>query len=588
MFEGLKVRGQVKPSNIQTLKRLYLPGYTLFNLSNMRPGSTHNSLSSLRKHLIFFIPALLLAGKAAAQSARAPQLKELSAAIRQADQYDASKQQRIDSIKQRLANARTGSLPEQFSGYKSLYEEYRLFQFDSSYHYARKLSETAQQMNDPARLMYAKIKLAFSLLSSGMYKETLDSLSAVNVSQLPDSGKAEYYALLGRYYYDLGDFDNDKYHTPVYNILGGRYLDSALALLPAKTYEAAYYRGLKELKADNKTGALRILTGILQRPSLTPHQIAVTTSTLSDLYIRKGETDSAIQLLTTAVIADIQASTKETSAAFNLASLLYKQGDVQHASLCINRAIADASFYGARQRKVQVSAILPLIEAQKLSMVESEKRKLLFYATTVTLLLLLIIGLGLIILRQVKKLKIAQKTITQAHVKELEINRQLAETNARLEDANKIKEKYIGYFFNFNAAFYDKMDKFKKSLEQKLADRKLDEIRALIAKINLRKEKEELVQHFDHAFLKLFPNFVTVFNSMFREEDQQVLEENELLNTDLRIFALIRMGIHDNEKIAHILQYSVNTITTYKTRIKNRSIVPNEEFEKRVMEIKAV
>ncbi|HEY0609586.1 MAG TPA: DUF6377 domain-containing protein [Chitinophaga sp.] len=554
----------------------------------MRPGSTNNSLSRLRKQFIFFIPFLLLMGNADAQSRRALQLQELSTAIQQADQYDAHRQQRIDSIKRLLATVRPDDLSGQFGLYKSLYEEYRLFQFDSSYHYARKLREAALQMNDPARMAYARIKLGFSLLSSGMYKETLDSLSAVNVQQLPDSGKAEYYALLGRYYYDLGDFDNDKYHTPVYNILGGRYIDSALVLLPANTYEAAYYHGLKELKANNKAGALRILTGILERPSLTPHQVAVTTSTLSDLYIRNGQTDSAIQLLITAAIADIQASTKETSAAFNLASLLYKEGDVKHASLCINRAIADASFYGARQRKVQVSAILPLIEAQKLSMVESEKRKLLFYATTVTLLLLLIIGLGVIILRQVKKLQIAQKTITQAHIKELEINRQLAETNARLEDANKIKEKYIGYFFNFNAAFYDKMEKFKKSLEQKLADRKLDEIKSLITKINLRKEKEELVQHFDHAFLKLFPNFVTVFNSMFREEDQQVLEENELLNTDLRIFALIRMGIHDSEKIAHILQYSVNTITTYKTKIKNRSIVPNEEFEKRVMEIKAV
>lgn len=553
----------------------------------MRPGSTKNSFIPYRKFLIY-IPLLLLTCTAAGQTGRAPQLQELSAAIRDVAQFDARKQHSIDSIKQRLAQARPGDLPGQYALYKSLYEAYRLFQYDSSYHYARKLRETALQLNDTARLMYARIKLGFSLLSSGMYKETLDSLAGVNTRLLPDSGKAEYYALMGRYYYDLGDFDNDRYHTPVYNVLGGRYLDSALTLLAPSTWEAVYYRGLKELKADNKSGALRILTGLLEDPTLTPHQMAVTTSTLSDLYIRNGESAKAIRLLTTAVIADIQASTKETSAAFNLASLLYKEGDVRHASMCINQAIADASFYGARQRKVQVSAILPLIEAQKLSMVESEKRKLMFYAATVTLLLLLIIGLAVIILRQVKKLKVAQKTITRAHIKELEINRQLAETNARLEDANKIKEKYIGYFFNFNAAFYDKMEKFKKSLEQKIADRKLDEIKALIARINLRKEKEELIQHFDHAFLKLFPNFVTVFNSMFKEEDQQTLGEDELLNTDLRIFALIRMGIHDNEKIAHILQYSVNTITTYKTKIKNRSIVPNEEFEKRVMEIKAV
>ena len=85
-----------------------------------------------------------------------------------------------------------------------------------------------------------------------------------------------------------------------------------------------------------------------------------------------------------------------------------------------------------------------------------------------------------------------------------------------------------------------------------------------------------------------FPNFITEFNTLFTGENQVILKEDELLNTDLRIFALIRMGIHDNEKIARILQYSVNTINTYKTKVKNRSIVSNEEFEKRIMEIKSV
>ena len=549
----------------------------------MLPNSTCRCFSAILFYLLLLIPY-----HGSGQDGQAQQLVQLSKAINKVPVYDAQRQHRIDSLKKILVQVSPADFSKQFDVYTLLYEEYRLFQYDSSYHYARKLGETALLLKDNGRIMYARIKLAFSLLSSGMYKEAYDSLAGIHTQWLPDSSKAEYYALLGRYYYDLGDFDNDQYHTPIYNVQGSRYMDSALALLPANTYQASYYRGLKELKAGNKERASEMLTQLLNDPALTQHQVAVTTSTLSDLYIRNGETDKAIQLLATAVIADIQSSTKETSAAFNLASLLYKKGDVKNASLCINQAVADAEFYGARQRKVQVSTILPFIEAQKLNMVESQKRKLLFYAATVTLLLLLIIGLAVIVWQQVKKLKAAQKIITRAHVNELEINRQLAETNARLEDANKIKEKYIGYFFNFNAEFYDKIEKLKKSLEQKVADRKLDDVKTLIAKINLRKEKEELISNFDHAFLKLFPNFITVFNSMFREEDQLLLKDGELLNTDLRIFALIRMGIHDSEKIAHILQYSVNTITTYKTKIKNKSIVPNEEFEKRVMEIKAV
>jgi len=90
------------------------------------------------------------------------------------------------------------------------------------------------------------------------------------------------------------------------------------------------------------------------------------------------------------------------------------------------------------------------------------------------------------------------------------------------------------------------------------------------------------------VFLKLFPDFIQRFNDLFPEEDQIQLKDHEFLNTDLRIFALIRMGIHENEKIARILEYSVNTINTYKTRIKNKSILPNEEFEQRIMEIRTI
>ena len=97
-----------------------------------------------------------------------------------------------------------------------------------------------------------------------------------------------------------------------------------------------------------------------------------------------------------------------------------------------------------------------------------------------------------------------------------------------------------------------------------------------------------MIKHFDRAFLKLFPNFVAEFNELFREEDRIKLQDDELLNTDLRIFALARMGIHENEKIAHILQYSVNTINTYKTKIKNKSIVPNETFEEKIMQIRTI
>lgn len=524
------------------------------------------------------------AGKAQSKDSLNAALEQLNRTIQQAPLYDKAKQAEIDRIKTQLSAPAAADPVRRFAIYTELFEAYKVFKYDSTYSYAKRLQETAQQLNDPSRILFARMKLCFSLLSSGMYKETFDSLSQVQEHLLPDSSKAEYYSLMGRYYYDLSDFDKDAYYTPMYNQLGNRYIDSALALYPPDTYAYCYFKGLKELRSGNKPAAQEILQRQLESNKLTLHEIAITASTLADLYIQNGDMDHAIFLLAKAAMADVQSSTKETSAAFIIASLLNQKGDVKNAAIYVDQAITDALFYGARQRKVQVSAVLPMIEAEKLNIVEKSRTKLVWYAGTVTFLLLLVIASAVIILKQFNKLKAAQRTIVQAHNQQQETNRHLAEINEKLQEANRIKEEYIGYFFNVNAEFYDKIERLKKSIEQKLADRKTEEIRYLVSNINLKKEKDELLKNFDQAFLKLFPNFLHSFNTLFKEEDRVKLKDDELLNTDLRIFALIRMGIHDNEKIAHILQYSVNTINTYKTKIKNKSIVPNEEFERYIMQ----
>jgi hypothetical protein len=515
-------------------------------------------------------------------------LKQLDRAIEAAPKYDADKLGSIDQLKTSLAMSRKDDLPVLFNGYRQLYEAYKVFNYDSAFTYARQLQATALQLGDPARITDARLQLGFCLLSSGLFKETLDSLKKIDLKGAPDSLQAEYYSLIGRYYYDLGDFDNDSYNTPDYIRKGNTYMDSALQRKPSVSFQYSYYKGLKEIKSGRRDEALADFRQLLSRPGLSLHELAVTTSTLSDIYITTGQTDTAIILLIRAAIADIQSSTKETAAIFNLAQLLYKKGDVRNASSYIEVAIRDAIFYGARQRKVQVSAILPLIEGEKIGEMEKQKAIFVTWSIIATVLLLAVIILVITVLRQVRRLKTAQLIITEAHVKEQAINQRLVETNNKLSEANKIKEEYIGYFFNADSESFAKIEKFKKSLEQKIAYRKWEDVISLVNNTNLKKEKEELLQNFDKVFLKLFPDFIQRFNDLFREEDKMQLKDNEFLNTDLRIFALIRMGIHENEKIARILEYSVNTINTYKTRIKNKSTVPNEEFEHRIMEIRTV
>ncbi|MET0464144.1 MAG: tetratricopeptide repeat protein, partial [Chitinophagaceae bacterium] len=251
-------------------------------------------------------------------------LKELNRAIDDAPVIDVKKQTAITAIKQQLRDSRDPLL--RYNTCLQLYEEYKTFKYDSAYHYATTLRGLAAVLDDQVRIGQAKLKIGFSLVSAGLFKEAADSLNLIPVIQLPDSLKMEYYQVMGRFYYDLADFGNDSYHSPGYVRKGNAYLDSALRFFTPGSFPDRYFRGLKDIRSGDNLSALAGYRQLMEDPSLTHHEIALTASTLSDIYIQKGENDTAIILLIKAAVADIYSSTKETAAAFNLANLLYKKG----------------------------------------------------------------------------------------------------------------------------------------------------------------------------------------------------------------------------------------------------------------------
>ncbi len=508
-------------------------------------------------------------------------LQALNKAIEKKDVYVQAKLARIHALGTQLRSLRDPSPLGRFDLYNKLYHEYKVFIYDSAFHYAQKLSRIAYQFHDPSRISYGKVKTGFILVSAGMFKETFDTLKTVEVRSLPDSSKIDYYSVMARTYFDLGNYDNDPYYNPIYITRGSLYLDSALRLCQPGSYNYLYLSNYKNLMTGNTNEALKEVHLLLTTLKITDHQRAVNSHHLGTLYLAKGQTDQALEAYVTAAIADIHSATKENAAMNSAADIVYKKGDIKNAYELIKQAMEDALFYGAKQRKIQIGSILPIIAADKLTNVESQRRLWLIYSSALTVLAFLVLVFAFIIVRQVKKLKNAELLIKAT-------NHSLQETNHMLREADKIKEEYIGYYFNINSDYIDKIEEVKKAIDQKLMTKKFDEIRFIVDNINLKREREDLFVSFDKVFLKLFPDFVTIFNSYFKEEDRIILKDNQLLNTELRIFALIRMGIGDTEKIARILNYSVNTIYTYKTKIKSKSLVPNEEFEKKIMEIMTV
>lgn len=514
-----------------------------------------------------------------AQNIREGNLDQLNHNITKKEAFDKAKLKRILSLERSLKG--NTSLNGKYDIYADLYNEYKALNYDKAFYYAHIMLEAGQKLKDPVKVATGKIKLGFVLLSSGMFKETFDSLNTVAVQILPDSTKRDFYFLNARMHYDLADYDKDKYYAPLYNQKAVVYIDSAVSLCDPKSYDYQYNMGLKYLKMGENSKAAVYLNNLMDNFDLTNHQLAVTASTLSDIYIQSNDLDKAIHLLLIAAEADIKSSTKEAAAMLNLAMLLYKKGDIKNAYVFINQAMNDATYYGARQRKVQVSAILMVIAGGKVNSVEEQRRSLFIYSALLTLLAAVVILFAVIISRQLKRLKKADKII-------LETNHSLENTIHQLIEAEKIKEEYIGYYFNLISEYIAKLDKFKRSVSNRLVTKKFDDIQKLVNNINLKKERDELFLNFDKAFLTLFPNFVETFNSFFEPEHQVQLKPGELLNTELRIFALIRLGITETEKIALILEYSINTIYNYKARIKSRSIIANDEFETAILSIKTM
>lgn len=466
-----------------------------------------------------------------------------------------------------------------FEIYDKLYTEYKSFSYDSAYKYVNLVNELALETGNVDLIHYSQIRMGFTLLSSGLFKESIDLLELINPSELAKETRIEYYKIISRTYYDLADYDKVDYFADRYRKIGNQYLDSALNMMEENSSDYWASQGLRRMKAEDYEGAADAFNFLLSKYKISDHEYAIATSSLGYIYSILGRKEESIDMLIKAATADIKTSTRETVALRNLAVHLFQSGDIGRAYKYINVALEDATFYNARHRKIEISAILPIIEGEWLGIVQRQKEQLVRYVLVVTILSILSIFFFVIIYIQLKKSKQVKKILQ-------ETNENLQLINHNLMESNAIKEEYIAYFFNANSEFIDKIEAFRKNVYRKISSRQYADVLEITKNSDLKKEREELFINFDKIFMKLFPHFVEEFNSFFKEEDKIVLNNDELLNPELRIFALMRLGISDNEKIARFLNYSVNTIYTYKTKIKNKVQGQKEVFEEKIMNIK--
>ena len=527
-------------------------------------------------------------------------LKELDDCIEKRTSFEEIKKQRIQNLAVSFYN-RNISVNNQYRLSTALFNEYRSYKYDSAYSFAGRMLQYANVLKDPNHIAESKMNLAFSCVSAGLYKEASEISNSIDSTQLQLNCKADLYSFLSTLNIDMADFVTEPYHSR-YRENSLHYCKNSIALFRKDSPEGIM-ANIRESQLENNYPKAIIVSEqylLAKHPSL--HNFAIVASTLGFFYQTQGDTTKAIIYFAAAATADIKMATKETSAIRQLAELLYVQGDIQRAYSYAILALDDANFYNARQRKIEVGRVLPIIEAGRFEIIKQQKDKLLIYSGIISILFILFMVSTLIILKQKKRLNSARLMILKQNTDLLESNEQLTEIqkkirkqnvdlvhiNERLKEVHKIKDEYIGYFFSTNSAYLDKTEDFRKMVVRKIKNRQFDELIQLTAVTDLRKEREDMFDLFDQIFMKLFPDFVIRYNELFSLEDRVYIKQDGMLTPEIRIFALIRLGITESERIAKFLDFSLSTVKNYKTKAKNRSFIQNELFEHKIMEIESV
>lgn len=507
-------------------------------------------------------------------------LQELEHTLEMKELYIKKKHKKIAALQKNIDKYRLQRQQDSlFETNLRLSEEYQSFKYDSAYMYLERAKINALEINDSSGLSRVKIKEGFILLSSGLFKEALDTLNSIEFADLSYVDKFRYNFIKARSYYDLADYTKDPRFSMDYIRKGNEYIAEALHYTDPNSSFYWATESLKRMKHQDWKGAKFAFTYWINNYDLTPEFYGVATSSLGYIYSETGFPDQAIKFLALAAIADVKNATMENVALRNLANELYKNGKLEKANEFIRIAMEDATFYNARHRKLEISSILPIIEGAQLVKIEKQNDTLEFIATLLGLLTIVVLIFIGIIFKQLKNRTQSRKALTAS-------NNSLMELNASLQESDAVKQEYIRYFLNATSELIKKIDKIQNSTTQRLLAKKPEDVLKNLKKYSVKKERQALLKEFDEVFIKLFPNFKREFKELFPEKQQKGVKKGDLLNTELRVFALYRLGIQDSNQIAEFLNLSVATIYTYKTRAKTRSNF-KDNFEEKVLEIKA-
>ncbi len=531
-------------------------------------------------------------------------LKELDIAISKNEIYLKKKVERVDSLKRQVE--KQDSLDKKYHIYAQLFEEYASFQTDSALVYALKKADIAEKQNNLTQKDEASLNVAGIFIITGMYKEASEILSKLSKQNLDYDHSGYYYHLQHTLYGSMADYTILKSDKEHYLEVSDLYRDSLLLTTTSDPITHTMVLADRFVYKGNYKEALDSLLKIYPTQTTENRLMGYLAYAIADIYHKMGNTQKEKYFLTLSAISDIKSSVKENISLRKLAILLFEEGQTKRAYTYMRLSLDDATFCNARQRTLQISEVLPIIETAYQIEVEKQKKEITIVLIAISILSLILIILIVCIRWQMKKTSTTKKELSRTNsqlsilnIELRDLNDKLSNSNSQLQDTNDklfitnqelkksdfVKEVYLGKFIDMCSVYIDKLDSYRKGLNKIAMNEKVEDLyKALKSSQFIEEELKDFYINFDDTFLRIFPTFIDEFNLLFSEHDKWEPKAGELLTTELRIFALIRLGINDSSKIASFLRYSITTIYTYRSKLRSKSLY-KDDFEERIMKI---
>lgn len=530
-----------------------------------------------------------------------PTLADLDRVIDSSNVYDRQYEQLIVKAKQKLSRATNDA--DRLDLTRQLFFMYKQYVLDSAYVYADRKLQVAQRIGNKKEVQFSLLDIAAILIKSGDYIAAIRQLQSLDRPSMSTGVQTYYYSLYGELYESKRLTALTKAQKDYYEHLRVGYRDSMRNLQTTKSiWDAAEF-----LRTRHKyTDALHLLVKAYDNLDVSSRDMGYIAYAIADIYDKVDDTERVKQYLIISAMSDIKNSVREYISLRRLATILYEEGDVDRAYRYMRKSLEDATECNAKLRIFEVSDVLPIIDKAYDSMQAAERRHLTVGVAVVVVLLVLLVCMVFYTGKQLRRIAQARRQLLKSNESLAEMNSKLnslntqitstneqlndansrlRESNASLGEANKIKNIYIMESMSKCSSYIDKLESYRRSLNKLAAAGMVSELyRKLKSKTIIDDEVEEFFEDFDRIFLKIFPSFVSTFNALLRPEESIQPKHEGRLSTELRIYALMRLGIVENEKIASFLRCSKQTVYSYRSRIRLRSLCP-DDFENQVLRI---